>query len=55
MSSKPKDGSCGWPFHNAKDCGECDEWEAKYGESMDKYLAELDAARKARRKKLSDG
>jgi len=31
--------SCGWPFHNDPDCQECKQWEDRYSQNLDDWLA----------------
>ena len=39
--------NCAWPFHNEPDCPSCAAWEVRAGESLDRYLERLAAAREA--------
>lgn len=42
-------GSCGWPFHRDRECEECQQWEAKYGEALTIYMDTLSEMRAAAR------
>jgi hypothetical protein len=47
-----QDSPCTWPFHHSNQCGECREWDAKYGENLDDYLSHLSEIRESRKAAL---